>query len=196
VTSRQILPLIFWILFSATPVRADLKAFFSPKGGCESEIVRIVENTQKHLDVAVYSINNRAILCSLEKAKKKGVRVRILTDHVQAAGNARITLDLVKQGFDLRLHSFGRIMHNKFLIADDSRVMTGSFNWTQPAENVNEENCVEFTDPKVVSQFKKQFDDHLWIVNTPEKSLTHLNRIRKKVAARAVASRYEERTVK
>jgi phosphatidylserine/phosphatidylglycerophosphate/cardiolipin synthase-like enzyme len=185
---KRCLLVLLIVLLCGLPVQADLKAFFSPKGGCEKEIVRVIGDAKNQLDVAVYSINNKAILEALKKSKQRGVQIRILTDHVQAAGNAPITLDLVKQGFNLRLHSFGRIMHNKFLAVDKSRVMTGSFNWTQPAENVNEENCIEMDDPSVVAQFVARFEKHLWVVNTSEKSLKHLAKIKVRAAERSLSS--------
>lgn len=149
-----------------------LAVYFSPEGGCESHVVDLIRGAKATLDVAIYAINNDAIVRALEDAKGRGVRIRILIDRVQAsgAGNRETTLKLKAEGFDVRIHSKNKIQHNKFVVADGSRVETGSFNWTTPAEHSNEENCLFIDDAAVAASYEKRFTDHLWIVNTPEKS--------------------------
>lgn len=77
---------------------------------------------------------------------------------------------LKRAGFNVRIHSKNKIQHNKFVIADAKKVETGSFNWTEPAESKNEENCLFTDEVKVVGAFSERFNKHLWIVNTLEKS--------------------------
>jgi phosphatidylserine/phosphatidylglycerophosphate/cardiolipin synthase-like enzyme len=176
-------------MFSETVLAsANTSVYFSPKGGCEEAVVKLIAGSHTRLDIAVYSINNTAILKALDDAKARGVTIRILTDHVQAAGNASTTLELDRKGYDLRLHSVGKIMHDKFVVADEKRVETGSFNWTNPAEQVNEENCLVLDESETVSKYEHQFTDHLWVVNTLEKSRKHLAKIKERVAKRAVAN--------
>lgn len=155
---------------------------FSPKGGCARAVVELIGSAKTKLDVAVYSINNVAIIQALTAAKARGVTIRILTDSTQAAGNADITLAMVKEGFDIRLHSVGRIMHNKFVLSDE-RLETGSFNWTEPAESSNEENCILLDDPATMAAYATRFTDHLWVVNTQAKSLVHLAKLHPKKPA-------------
>lgn len=150
---------------------------FSPKGGCEQEVVHLIAETHGQLDIAVYSLNNEAILQALNGAKIRGVKIRILTDHTQAAVNAKATTALYQKGFDLRLHSVGRIMHNKYAVFDGKKIVTGSFNWTNPAERVNEENCLVLSDPETVAQYEHQFTDHLWVVNTAARGRRYLDKI-------------------
>ena len=166
----------------------ETAVYFSPKGGCEQAVVNLFASAKTKIDVAVYSINNKAILAAIDSAKARGVKLRILTDHVQAAGNAAVTVGLEQKGYDFRLHSVGKIMHNKFAIFDDKKSINGSFNWTNPAEQVNEENCLITDEPAVVAKFSNQFSTHLWVVNTKEKSDVHLAKIKKKFSERSMAS--------
>lgn len=159
-----------------TPNKEHAHVYFSPHGGCTDAVVDVIATAKSRLDVAVYSLNNKAIIKALVDAKDRGVVIRILTDTTQAAGNAATTLSLVKQGFDIRLHSVGRIMHNKFVVSD-GQVETGSFNWTESAENANEENCLITDDVMLLNTYAKRFDDHLWVVNTDAKSKVHLAKI-------------------
>jgi len=50
------------------------------------------------------------------------------------------------------------IMHHKFCIIDNKKVLTGSYNWTVRARRHNNENllCIEI--PNIVSEYQKEFD--------------------------------------
>ena len=52
-------------------------------------------------------------------------------------------------------------MHNKFAIFDGKLMVTGSYNWTNNAEHFNYENAVFITDPNVIMQYQKDFDN-IW----------------------------------
>lgn len=162
--------------FAADPVIED-QVSFSPKGQCEKFAVDLISGAQKNLDIAVYSINNDAIMTAILKAKERGVAIRILTDHTQAGSNKGSTTVLAGSGIPFRLHSVNRIMHNKFAVADNKVAMNGSFNWTQPAQLKNAENCVVFHNPSVVAGYEKEFDSVLWPENTQVKSDEHLKLI-------------------
>ncbi len=166
--------LLILLLFIPRILYAGTVVFFSPKGQCESRIVTSINHTKKSLDVAMYSLNNDRILTALENAKKRGVQIRILLDRMQARGNKDTTKLLKKSGFDFRVQSHSKIQHNKFAIFDNSAVETGSFNWTTPAQNSNEENCLFLDDPNVVKSYKDRFNDYLWKVNTEAKSKEYL----------------------
>lgn len=149
-------------------VKAKNIAYFSPRGKCEKNIVDKINATTKTLDVAVYSINNDKIVEALINAKKRGVKVRILTDKTQAKGKSSKVKYLYDNGLNIRVHSKFKIEHNKFAIYDKEVGSTGSFNWTNPAEKKNSENCM-FFDDEAVEEYKRRFE-YLWRINTKEKS--------------------------
>lgn len=166
----------------------DTQVFFSPRGGCEKKVVELTNGAKEKIDAAVYSLNNVAIVDALKVAYKRGVKVRILVDKIQSFGNKEATMDLKQAGVDIRIHSVGRIMHNKSALFDGKAVITGSFNWTNSAEQANEENCLSIDDPKVVASFQDRFVNHLWVVNTVEKSNENFRKLEQKAAkARGVA---------
>jgi phosphatidylserine/phosphatidylglycerophosphate/cardiolipin synthase-like enzyme len=176
--------LSIWVLLAANFAVATPVVLFSPKGGCETAIVKLIAETKSQLDIAVYSINDEAIINALIDARRRGVKIRILTDHVQAAVNTKTTLDFVNRGFSIRLHSSGKIMHNKFAVSDGRFAETGSFNWTNPAEQVNEENCLMLDDSATVMKYEERFERHLWVVNTQAKSEKYLVRLKKRATER------------
>ena len=101
------------VLLMCTPAVA-VEIYFSPGRACENQIVRAINDSKSNMVVAVYSINNPRIVDALKSAHSRGVKMRILTDRVQAAGRSSRVLELVSAGLDIRVHSKHKIEHNKF----------------------------------------------------------------------------------
>lgn len=159
-----------FFLFSSVFALAQTEVFFSPSKKCENGLLGLIENSSETIDVAVYSINNTNLVDALKKAHKRGVKIRILTDRVQAAGKSSRVKDLYDAGLNVRVHSKHKIEHNKFAIFDGKKASTGSYNWTNPATEKNSENCVFFTDnQEVVKDYQNRFD-YLWQINTKKAS--------------------------
>ena len=49
-------------------------------------------------------------------------------------------------------------MHNKFIIIDNKKLWTGSFNWTNSADTSNQENIIITDDSEVIERYKEQFE--------------------------------------
>ena len=119
----------------------DDKVAFSPSKECENTIISLIKHSEK-IDIVVFDINNNNIVEALQKAEKQGKKIRILTDKRQAATNASKVIDLYKAGINIRVNSKNKIEHNKFAVFDNKYVITGSYNWTNPASERNSENCL------------------------------------------------------
>ena len=68
---------------------------------------------------------------------------------------------LQEAGVNIRTHTRFKIEHNKFGIYDQKVVSTGSFNWTNPAEERNSENCLRIENAKIANQYLVRFET-LW----------------------------------
>ena len=113
----------------------SVEVYFSPSNACEENIVKMINGSRQEVDVAVYSLNNTDIVEALKEADRRGVKVRILTDRLQAAGRSSKVRDLYRAGVNIRVHSKHKIEHNKFAVFDGETAVTGSYNWT-PAKTV------------------------------------------------------------
>ena len=144
--------------------------FFSPSPKCEDEIIRLINQSQTKIDIAVYAINNDNIVKALKEAYNRGIKIRILTDRLQAANKNSKVKELHALGFDIKVHSKYKIEHNKFAVFDNKYVSSGSYNWTNPATSKNSENCIFFEDnPNIIQSYQRHFDE-LWLLNTQSKS--------------------------
>lgn len=137
--------------------------------GCKIELLKLINNTENIIKIAVYSINDLEIIEALLDAKERGVEIEILTDRLQAFGNGSRVKLLHRLGFDIKVHSVNRIMHHKFAIFDEKMAIEGSYNWTKSASTKNAEDCNIFDDKKDILTLKKRFSS-LWKANSKEKS--------------------------
>lgn len=48
-------------------------------------------------------------------------------------------------------------MHNKFCVIDNQKVITGSYNWSENAENKNDENAAVVYDNDIASYYSVEF---------------------------------------
>lgn len=162
--------LIIFLLNASIALADDTKVFFSPSAKCENSIVKLINESNSSIDAAIYAINNNEIVCALKKAYDRGVKVRILTDRLQASNKYSKVRELYDYGINIRVHSKHKIEHNKFAVFDEKIASSGSYNWTNPATEKNSENCVFFIKNKnVVREYLDRFN-YLWKINTKKKS--------------------------
>jgi len=169
-----------FILMQIYPCYANMSAFFTPSRKCEDSIVRRINKAEKSIDAAVYAINNKDIVKALKKAHDRGVKIRILTDRLQAGNRSSRVRELYDYGIKIRVNSKHKIEHNKFAVFDFNNAVTGSYNWTEPASNKNSENCLFFNrNKKTVREYHDRFN-YLWQMNSKKKSDAWFNKKKRK----------------
>ena len=135
-------------------------------------LIRYIVGAQKSIFIAIYMLTNRDIVKALIDAKnERGIDIQIVTDQtcLERNDSRNQLLDLLKQNNievfiypSTHMHNGKRvtrgIMHHKFAIID-TKVWTGSFNWTYYANNRNQENVIVLDDSSVLSKFMQKFTD-------------------------------------
>ena len=135
-----------------------IRIYFTPGPDCENNIVAEI-NKAKKIDIAVYSINNRKIVDAILAAKKRGAKVRVITDRLMSSNKYSLDEELAAAGIPVVIHKKHKIMHNKYAIFDGKTIVTGSYNWTKAATQSNSENCLFFEQPD--KEYSVHFEE-LW----------------------------------
>lgn len=143
-----------------------VSSYFSPDRGTADLIIGFIDRCESTIDAAVYSLTHDGIADALIRAHQRGVKLRVLTDNLQASSRYADDEKIEAAGVDLRRDLSSASMHNKFLIDSGRAVGTGSFNWTKSADERNAENFVIIRLGYVVTDFQKEFD-MLWEKNDP-----------------------------
>lgn len=141
--------------------------YFSPNGGAADYIIKFIDKTKHTLDVAVYSLTHDKIAEALIKAKDRGVKIRLLTDALQAKGANSDDELLELSGVNIRRDTQSGLMHHKFAISDNKALGFGSFNWTVNADTRNAENWNVCRIKYAIESYQKEFEK-IWEINAPK----------------------------
>ncbi len=166
-----VLVLLAWGLPGASPVpRTDAQprivVYFSPHGGAEDAVVRVLRGARRQVLVAIYDLTDDRIAGALVEAAHRHVDTRVIMDAREARTRwSQYGVLASALGSRLVLRSgVGNphaIMHDKFAVIDGSVVLTGSFNWTRLAECCNHENLLVIEDRALAREFAREFS-RIW----------------------------------
>lgn len=159
-------------LATKEPIRYSL---FFPDSGNGSEgsaistFLKFLDSPLKTCDVCVYTITDDRISRRLLDAKRLwGVRVRIITDIVQAEAQGSDIHEFEHAGIEVRMGGTPEChMHHKFCILDGTVLMNGSFNWTSNASGSNSENVMVTNEVVFVQPFQQHFEER-WATFAPK----------------------------
>ncbi|ARJ65992.1 hypothetical protein WV31_10170 [Magnetospirillum sp. ME-1] len=170
------------LLLSATPaLSADTVAgicFSPPRDGredCRSLAVREIDGAEEAIRMLAYSFTDEPIADALIRARKRGADVRLVMDrsNVCAEGNddedggkacgrhgAAIADRLSRAGIEVRIDRKHPILHDKVIILDRHRTITGSMNWTRNGAERNGENLVVLEGRDTARTFAADWEEH------------------------------------
>lgn len=125
--------------------------------------------TAASVSAVIYKFDDSQLVPVFEEALARGIKVRLLCDGKQAKKNGSLVSRLEKSGAEIRLWPSSRgKLHAKFLVCDDNRVLSGSWNLTRSAGQSNVEILMDFRDLKTVARFQELFA-RLWDLGRPTK---------------------------
>ena len=146
---------------AADPVKAPVAAAFG--SACEDRVIEAIGGASNEIRVAAFSLTRRSITSALTEAAERGVRITIKYDAKQAEYEPmRAALDRLHgrkiRKTEIAMADEHASMHHKFLVIDQRCVVTGSYNYTSPASELNYENIVVIDSPAVARDFIREFD--------------------------------------
>ena len=130
---------------------------------CERLLLREVPKAKKELLVASYIITRQSIVEAICRVAERKVPVRLKYDDRQSdyEGMRKALEKLRKSGVTctpIKFSSRYAQMHDKFIVIDRQKVLTGSYNFTTTASRENYENLVLLESPKMAEEFARAFD--------------------------------------
>jgi phosphatidylserine/phosphatidylglycerophosphate/cardiolipin synthase-like enzyme len=119
----------------------DVKVFYNQDIQTNKKVVEVIQNSERYVYFAVYTFTRTDIKDALLGAKHRGIDVRGVVDRDQSARIAdqrEIVKELRDAGIPISFQDHSAIMHLKTLVTEKEFV-TGSYNWTSAATNLNDE---------------------------------------------------------
>ena len=144
----------------------DTQVIFTRSRSGADIIEDLIRSAARSVVAALYRFNNPRLASALQDARRRGVDVRIClndNDHYEENRAAQEVLAGIQVPFRLSQGRDGKgsKMHHKFLVADETTVATGSYNWTPESESRNHENLIVLRDRALAEAYSTEFES-LW----------------------------------
>ncbi len=138
------------IVLSVQFLFASNNIYFLPDQSDEAKdrIISLIESAKQSIDVAMYNMSYKKFNKALEKAKDRGINVRIIYEKS----------DYKLKELDAKQHKDKAKLHTKMVIFDNKTVVFGSTNWTKESFKENLEFIYETNEPDTVKRFKDFFE--------------------------------------
>ncbi|NTV99842.1 MAG: DUF1669 domain-containing protein [Oscillochloris sp.] len=136
----------------------QIETYFSPQDGVQQHIVSWINQANQNIDVLAFSFTSDAIGNALIARRQAGVSVRGVFEKRNAQGIGSEFDRLFKAKIDVLTDSNCYTMHHKVIIIDQRVVITGSYNFTGRAEDVNDENLLIIVDPAMAKLYMQEFE--------------------------------------
>jgi phosphatidylserine/phosphatidylglycerophosphate/cardiolipin synthase-like enzyme len=136
----------------------SLEIYFSPDDGVAARLVTLIQSAQESINFMAYSFTSNDISAAVMERAEAGVTVAGVMDAGQVDSNQGSEYDpFLQAGLDVRLDGNPGLMHHKVIIIDRSIVITGSYNFSASAEEVNDENLIVIYSPDIAAQYLAEF---------------------------------------
>jgi len=118
--------------------------FVSPDvdGVIKTAIIQAIDGARKSLDIALFSFTDDQLGDAVVRAARRGVTVRAILGADQDKMFGGEYEKLVSAGIPVVIVGIPGLFHHKFALIDGTRVITGSYDWSDIADKENYENVV------------------------------------------------------
>lgn len=130
----------------------------------EKKIIENISEAKEEICIAVAWFTSYKIIDEIAELRSKGVRVKVIIDDNEDNKNGKKYYKLISACNELSIAAVfssrngkQKIMHNKYCIIDNEKVIDGSYNWSFNAQ-FNEEHIVIIHSKNVAKMFKGNFD--------------------------------------
>jgi len=135
-----------------------IENYFAPEDSIARRIVSLINGAKRSVRFAAFSFTDDDIGRSMVKARKRGVEVVGVIEERGLKNKGSEYRRLKRGGVAVYPDGNPYIMHNKYIILDDSIVITGSYNFSNSARKRNDENVVIFFSPSVAKMYLRDFN--------------------------------------
>ncbi len=142
------------VTIDGTPV----DTYFSPDDDVQASFLEIVDAAQESIYFMAFSFTADPIGEAVRARAEDGVTVAGVMDTEQVNSNVGTEFDAFNQaGLDVYRDNIDGQMHHKVMIVDESIVIFGSYNFTNSAEERNDETLLVIYNEEIAAQFIAEF---------------------------------------
>lgn len=148
------------------PLENTVSVCFSPDKRCQLKIIHEIDSASKSIHVQAYSFTDQDIAQSLVNASKRGVLVKVILDKSNIKDGRSAKDAIIASNIPLRYDHPSGIAHNKIIIIDQNRLLTGSYNFSKAAYTRNTENLLTIHNTKLAEEYTRNWESR-WNISAP-----------------------------
>lgn len=142
--------------------------YFAPEDRALMPIVALVNSAQESVYFMAFTFTHADIAQAIIGRAQAGVAVQGVFETRQVNAGSNEVYDAMRAaGLDVRLDGNPYTMHHKVIVVDGRTVVFGSYNFTNSAENSNDENVLIVHDADVAARFTQEFQ-RVWTAASRE----------------------------
>lgn len=149
-----------WFGMAADGFAGTTEVYFSPGDNPTGAVVRELGLARSNVLVQAYSFTSAPIAKAVVDAHRRGVKVTVVLDKSQRSEKYSSADFFVNSGVPTLVDDKHAIAHNKIMIIDGHRILTGSFNFTKAAEEKNAENLLVIEDGSLAARYTTNWIAH------------------------------------
>jgi phosphatidylserine/phosphatidylglycerophosphate/cardiolipin synthase-like enzyme len=134
------------------------------EGGPDEYLAAAIDKARLSVDVAAYNLNLWSIEDALIHAHQRGVKVRIVMES-DNMDNSEVQ-DIKKAGIKIVGDVHEGLMHNKFVVIDQTEVWTGSMNYSVGGAYKDNNNLIRIENEEAalayIEEFNQMFTDRMF----------------------------------
>ncbi len=131
--------------------------YFAPEDAVSKKIVARIRQARASIDFLAYSFTDDGIGTAVTERAQAGVKVRGVFERTGSETQYSEYGRMRKQGLDVWQDGNPYLMHHKVFILDDRTVIFGSYNFSQNADEENDENLLVIDEPALAQTFRAEF---------------------------------------
>ncbi len=138
----------------------DLWILPDPNGNALAELKKSLRSASQSIRIAIFTFTHPTLADELLLAQKRGVAVTVVIDMHSALGaSAKTVENLKKAGVQIFFSQGVQLLHHKFVLIDEKKLVAGSANWTKAAFTKNSDCLVILHN---LTQEQRSFMNYLW----------------------------------
>jgi phosphatidylserine/phosphatidylglycerophosphate/cardiolipin synthase-like enzyme len=136
-----------------------IDTYFSPDDGVLNALVSLLSGAEESIHFLAFSFTSNDLGAIVREKAEAGLTVAGVMDQEQISSNQGTEYDPFKQAdLDVRIDGNAGQMHHKVFIVDEKIVVLGSYNFSQSAEERNDENTIIVYNELIAEQFMLEFE--------------------------------------
>jgi phosphatidylserine/phosphatidylglycerophosphate/cardiolipin synthase-like enzyme len=148
----------FWTVYFNEPTGESDASFYVD--GIDAPLAQAIDGVQATLDIAAFEFNNEVMTQAVLNAHERGVRIRIVTDDEHGLEDEDESIPVfIEAGIPVVDDDRSGLMHNKFMIMDNTVVWTGSMNYTRNGVYRNNNHLVALRSQRAVRAYQEEFNE-------------------------------------